>query len=337
MRLSTAMKMGLGAVLGNVFETRVPLNVMFSVTNRCTARCSYCQIPKRQQRELTTAESLDLIDQLAAEGTQRIGLWGGEPLVRDDIGELVDRAKQRGMYVTLDTNGHLLEQRIDQLASLDHLLISFDGSPEAHAANRGEDTFPVVMRAIELASGRLPLWTITVLTKHNLDCIDYILEMSRKYRFIPTFQLLHHNEFLGRNHANLVPSREEYRRAIRHLIRRKREGVWMGSSYKYLSYVLRWQDYESPTSDEVKCGLRCWAGRLYANVDTDGSVYPCSVLVEKMPVKNFLEVGFHRAFREMPRFSCKACTAACFTEYNYLYSLDPLTMYEWMSRIWRKP
>ncbi|MCP4246467.1 MAG: radical SAM protein, partial [bacterium] len=127
--MSTARNVKIGlqmvrAALGaNLFGRRVPVNVMFGVTNRCPSRCTYCQIPERPQADLTTEQIFDLFRQMKKAGTKRLGLWGGEPLARSDIGRLVDYAKECGFYISLDTNGYLLPKKIDEILSLDHLVV----------------------------------------------------------------------------------------------------------------------------------------------------------------------------------------------------------------------
>lgn len=323
--------------------------MMLSVTNRCPSRCSYCNIPSREQKELTTDEVFSLIDQISRLGCQRLGLWGGEPLLRDDIGDIIDYAKNKGLFVTLDSNGYLLPRKIKMLKDLDHLILALDGPAKAHDLNREPGSFQKAMAAIEAASGKIPFWTITVLTRYNLDSIDFILDRAREYGFLATFQLLHHNDRLARNQENLIPSPESYKRAIAKLILEKKNGTPIASSLNYLRYILHWPDYKTTTySHELKPVrnprrrwsrritsnginyLKCWAGELYCNVDTDGSVYPCSLLIEKVKSLNFLEVGFKKAFEGLKQDSCKACLASCFTEYNYLYSLDIATIIEWL-------
>jgi MoaA/NifB/PqqE/SkfB family radical SAM enzyme len=303
---------------------------MLSVTNRCTSHCDYCNIPGRPQRELSTQEIFDLIDQSTAAGTQRLGLWGGEPLMRDDIGMIIDRAKQRGLYVTLDSNGYLVEGKLGQLKNLDHFILALDGTQEMHDLHRGKGSFQAAMKAIGLLKGRMPVWTITVLTKDNLDGIDYVLETAKKNGLLATFQVLHHNDILGRNHGPLLPPEGAYRRAAQALMRKKEKGAPIASSYAYLRHVSNWPDFAKPARPRAIDALQCRAGRLYCNVDTDGSVYPCSLLVGKMKAHNYLDAGFKKAFEGIPPFACGACCASCFTEYNSLYALNAGTIIEWL-------
>ena len=330
MQTANVIRMGLGALAANLFGRRRPLNLMVSVTNRCTAHCRYCRIPDRVQREMTTEELVRLIDEAVALGTRRIGLWGGEPLMRDDIGRIVSHAAGRGLFVTMDTNGHRLQDRLDEVAEASHIVVALDGDRAAHDAVRGRGTFDLALAGLRAALGRVPVWTITVLTRQNLDQVDFLLDLARREGFLCTFQVIHHTETLGEAMGPFLADAAAYRDAARRLIAAKRAGAPIASSIPYLKHLLRWPDYAVPTMRERVGRLRCWAGRLYANVDTDGLVYPCSLMIGRMPARNFLEVGLKAAFAALQDIPCAACDASCFTEYNYLYSLSPRVIVSWL-------
>jgi mycofactocin biosynthetic radical S-adenosylmethionine protein MftC len=332
MQLSNMLAMGLRTTANVAFGLRRPINVMLAVTNRCNSQCRYCKIPQRDPEDIPTDRLLRLIDEMRDAGAIRLGLWGGEPLLREDIGTLVSHAHRRGIYVTMDSNGFLWPERQADLADLDHLMISLDGDKTGHEANRGPGSFDLTMRALEMAAARpgLKVWILAVLTRHNLRDIDFILDTARRLGIHAAFQVLHHNDILGRNHDRMMASTEEYRESIRLLLRRKKEGAPISSSSRYLKYLLQWPDYRMHSSVEPRLGLRCKAGELYCNVDADGRVYACSLMVGQAAAANALEVGFARAFRSIPPLPCQGCMAACFTEYNYLYRLDPICIAEWL-------
>ena len=89
MQLSRMIAMGLRTVAFQTLGVRCPVNVMLAVTNRCNGRCAYCRIPMRSPEDLSTDVILRLIDEMKAAGTVRLGIWGGEPLLREDIGTIV--------------------------------------------------------------------------------------------------------------------------------------------------------------------------------------------------------------------------------------------------------
>ena len=334
MNLKNLFYTGNSTIMANIFNKRTPVNVMFSVTNRCPSRCKYCGIPLRRQKELTTEQVFSLLDQLAEAGTQRISFWGGEPLVRDDIGKIIDYAKDKGMFTTLDSNGYLIPQKIDQLKNLDILILSIDGREEVHDKNREPGSYKKVINALDIATKRMPVWTITVLTKNNLNEIDYILDLAKKMNFYTTFQILHHSSTLAGNTKSMLPSPEEYKEAIKKLIEAKKDGAPIVSTIKYLKQLLKWQDYAQTYRIEKKEGdIPCWAGKLFCNIDTDGKVYPCVCLIEKIEALNLIDVGFKKAFDNLSSVKCSACTASCLIEFNLMFSMHLDVAYNWYKYI----
>jgi MoaA/NifB/PqqE/SkfB family radical SAM enzyme len=96
-------------------------------------------------KELSTEQIFSIIDELADNGTQRVSISGGEPLLREDIGEIISHIKKKGMGCGLNTNGLLVPDRIEEVRKVDSITISLDGEREAHEANRGRGTFEKVM------------------------------------------------------------------------------------------------------------------------------------------------------------------------------------------------
>lgn len=327
------LRLGWGALRYRLWGARAPLNVMVAVTNRCPARCVYCDIPARKQQERTTAELLDLVDLLADRGCARIGFWGGEPLVRQDLPRILARVRRRHLWCSVVTNGWLLPRRAPELRGVDHFLISLDGRPENHYAQRGEGAYAKVLRALRYATDHhLPFWTITVLTQKNLGDIPFVLDLAERYGFRATFQLLHHSTELAGAAGNRLQAGEATRAALRQLKAAKAAGRPVAMSDRVLDYLMKWPDYQKNTLPGVHDGLPCLAGKLYANVDADGRLYPCSLRVG--------QPGAPLACHPLPMDQlthpgCEACLATAFTEYNALFGLDTATIAGWVRRLAR--
>jgi pyrroloquinoline quinone biosynthesis protein E len=337
MNFAGQTKMGLGAIRTN-FGAMIPLNVMVSVTDRCPSRCAYCQIPSRCRPDMSTDQWKSILEQMADAGTMRIGVWGGEPLARKDIVELCAYARELGMYVSLDSNGYFIPSRPEILNNIDHLVLSYDGPREAHDRNREPGSWNKVIAAFQTASGKVRLWSITVLTKNNIHLLDEIMITAEKYGFMTTFQTLHHNDTLGGNTSEMMPSTQEYSTAFKKLLEMKKAGAPILLSNSYLSAASKWPDYSVTRMKQRFYGPSCRAGRAYCNVDVDGTVYPCSLLIgEYDGAMNALEVGFKKAFLSLGKkyLPCNACTASCYPEYNYLYSLDVPVALDWVRGVKR--
>ncbi|MGM9998437.1 MAG: radical SAM/SPASM domain-containing protein [Candidatus Bruticola sp.] len=333
MKFITMAKAGAAVLKGRLTGSPRPIFATIATNNTCQSRCRYCKIPARKQPELTTEQIKTLIKQMADFGIQRLGIWGGEPLLRSDIEELVAYARHSGLYTTLDTNGYLVPQKASLLKELDHLIISLDGPEEAHDANREPGSFAKAMAAVETASAsQVALWTITVLTSNNINKVEWILDQADKYNFTPTFQVLHHSEHFGVNNP-LRPSDQEYKDCLRYLKEAKLRGRRIGNSIQCLDHLLNWQDFSQNTSVQGGIGWsKCWAGRFYLNIDADGRLYPCSLLIGDKPGPSALELGFAEAASQVSSqpLPCHSCSATCFTEYNLLFSLNHRTIMQWV-------
>jgi MoaA/NifB/PqqE/SkfB family radical SAM enzyme len=118
-----------------------PYSVSFWVTDKCNLSCPMCWVkPAKSKNEdyLSAGEICGVISELAP-FNPRIGLTGGEPLLRKDIAEIVSFASGKGLRVGLNTNGMLLGDCAEELVSagLDTISISLDGPERVHDQLRG--------------------------------------------------------------------------------------------------------------------------------------------------------------------------------------------------------
>lgn len=89
-----------------------PLYVAWQLTNECNLACLHCIEEsgpgKAFKDELTTAEALDVIDQLVEAEVPYVSFSGGEPMLRPDFFALVERMTKGGVGLKVETNGHYL-------------------------------------------------------------------------------------------------------------------------------------------------------------------------------------------------------------------------------------
>jgi radical SAM protein with 4Fe4S-binding SPASM domain len=98
-------------VMGRAAEAGIPFAVHFDLTYRCNERCVHCYLDHDDHGEMTTAEVLGVLDQLAAAGTFFLTLSGGEVFLRPDFFDIVAHARALGFDVKVKTNGILLRER----------------------------------------------------------------------------------------------------------------------------------------------------------------------------------------------------------------------------------
>lgn len=107
------------------------ISLRISITNRCNVKCFYCHhdgiVP--QDYEMTPNEIERIVTVAKKIGIEKIRLSGGEPLVREDIVDMVSRIATVGFRdISLTTNGILLEKYAEKLhkAGLTRVNVSFD-------------------------------------------------------------------------------------------------------------------------------------------------------------------------------------------------------------------
>jgi len=96
------------------------------ITRRCNYRCRGCNVWKDQDsRELSTEEVKKGLDTLSDLGVLEIVFSGGNPLIRDDAGEILDYASEHFVTTVYD-NGSMAAEKIDALRNVDFVAISLD-------------------------------------------------------------------------------------------------------------------------------------------------------------------------------------------------------------------
>jgi Fe-coproporphyrin III synthase len=118
--------------------------VVWNMTKRCNLKCIHCYAQAKEETyagsELSTDEGKKLIDDLAGFGSPVILFSGGEPLLREDLPELIGYATQKGMRAVISTNGTLITEekaRIFAQLSLSYIGVSIDGIEGVNDVFRG--------------------------------------------------------------------------------------------------------------------------------------------------------------------------------------------------------
>jgi radical SAM protein with 4Fe4S-binding SPASM domain len=94
-------------------ERHVPLSVLFELTGRCNLDCGHCYLDiANPPPEMTTAQALDVVEQLSRAGTLFLTLTGGELFLRRDALEVARHARTLGMAVRLFTNATRIDRAL---------------------------------------------------------------------------------------------------------------------------------------------------------------------------------------------------------------------------------
>ncbi|WP_417225620.1 pyrroloquinoline quinone biosynthesis protein PqqE [Amphritea sp.] len=255
-----------------------PLWLLAELTYKCPLQCPYCANPTNfasKTDELTTAEWVDVFTQARELGAAQLGFSGGEPLVRQDLVELISEARQLGYYTNLITSGvGLNEHKIADFrtAGLDHIQVSFQAAdPEVNNLLAGsKKAFAQKLKmAREVKAQGYPMVLNFVTHRHNIDQIDRIIELcvelEADYVELATCQ---YYGWAYENRNNLLPTRAQLERAERITNEYRDRLAAAGNPIKIIFVT---PDYYE---ERPKGCMNGW-GQVFLTVTPDGTALPC--------------------------------------------------------------
>lgn len=302
-----------------IFNKKTPLLVSWEITRRCNARCKYCNIWDNASGELDTQQVLSIIQELSEAGTRTIHFTGGEPLLREDIGIILEHCRKKHISTSMNSNGAFVPRRINEISTLHLLGISLDGPEEIHDYIRGQGSYKGAIEAIAIARDKsIKLRLLTVLSQCNLQAINFLLEKAREFDapiiFQPATELL----LGGQTENPIAPNVARYKQVIKWLIAKKRVTKYIANSVSGLQFLYYWPDMKR---------IRCLASLVSCRIQSDGHIYICyrnQDLAGKIDQKH---PSIKDAFLQLPFVYCKRCCCASTIEINCLLSLKLDTIF----------
>jgi len=258
-----------------------------------------------------------MLDGLHRAGTRWITLGGGEPLLREDIGAIIDRAKSLGLGVFISTNGSLVPTRMEEIRGADRVTLSLEGSSEVHDRLRGKGAFEETEAATRLSLERgLSVSLQCTLARYNLDSLEEVLDFASFHGIQAMFQPATENLDSSTDPNPIAPPVQPYRKTMARLIELKKSGAPIANSLAGLRHLARW-----PTPTKIRCS----AGRFTCVVEPDGLVLACHQaqvhrLAEGRGDAGAIAEQLHGL--EVPR-GCVRCWCAPLVELDLIFSLRP--------------
>ena len=260
--------------------------MLAELTHRCPLQCPYCSNPLELERiggELPTEIWLDVLAQAAELGVLQLHLSGGEPTVRRDLEEIVEKAAKVGLYSNLITAAVLLtRERLEKLAAagLDHVQISIQ-DVEAANADRIAHYKGGHAKKLEVAGWvrelGLPLTLNAPMHRQNIAGLPAMIELAQR---LGAQRLeVAHVQYYGwalQNRAALMPTRSQVLQSaeIVEAARERLKGILT------IDFVV--PDYYATRPKPCMGG---W-GRGSLNITPSGRVLPCHA-AESIPGLTF--------------------------------------------------
>lgn len=308
-----------GLALGPL--TGKPVMAYYYVTYKCTARCTFCNIPDGPMDVIpvskysSTEQSIEHFRLLKRIGVRLIDFTGGEPLLRKNLTALLRAARDLGLKTQITTNCTLYPRRAKELAGLvDIMNFSLVGpTADIHNPIRRDNSYDAVLRSMDIARelGE-PYQLIFVLTNNNVDQLEPMIELARSHQAIlkvqPEFDLF------GNGNVDLTHVRKAEQMA-------REKNVYVNLAETRIF-----------DTGNVKDRPRCRAANAVIAVSPDGYVlYPCyHQVTTKIPLdSNFVRLFESRKWKQMQdevgTFSfCDGCRNLCYLHPSFLYGRDRL-------------
>lgn len=161
--------------------------IIISITNRCNLRCIMCQIPQSgNNEEMTTEEVKGLITDARSLNPNSIVFSGGEPLLREDIFDLIAFANKRMINTCLTSNGTLINDDVAKrlnICGIGVVNISIEGPEDIHDSIRGKGSFKKATAALEhLSKYNIETTIATVVSRNNYKFLPYVMELAHRFR-----------------------------------------------------------------------------------------------------------------------------------------------------------
>ncbi len=320
--------------LGSQFSLRLlparvqPLAASLKLTENCQAKCVTCNYwQTRWDDGLDTEKAIATINRLGKSGIRYLRFTGGEPLLRRDLFQIVQKADmQKFERVTLQTNGLLLKKLHNEInaSPITKVAVSIDGLEASNDAIRGvKGYFRLALEGIRLLKGK-QVSIVATLNGRSAGELEGLADEARSVGASFGFNILDDRSYFLRqtSTSDLWPKRAEIAQIIAFL-----RDYLKRPAYE-LDYIGKYFSRENP--EEPPCVL----GFLEVFVVSNGDVLAgCYVL---KPVGNLLREDFEeligseryrQACVAMVRRECPGCTCGVNRSLAFQHAASPFAYF----------
>ena len=195
-------------------ESIYPFYASFKITHKCTLKCNFCNVWMEKTPDLSKEDVFKVLDNLGNSSITLLSLEGGDPLMRKDLGEILEYAYKKPFYLFFTTNGHLLDKRpMEEYGkNIDYLHISID---------EGHDNLEFFERLEEFQSYGPEICIQIVVTKDTMDAIEEkvkrVYEVGARTVIMPACHLEGTDDYYpdsGKFGAEIIRLKKKYRNTI---------------------------------------------------------------------------------------------------------------------------
>ena len=308
-----------------------PFFLAHAITYACNSKCKTCtywQMSNRKEEDLTTRQVFRLLDDAYDYGMRGYYLFGGEPTVRKDIGEVINYAKRKGFLTTINTNGSLLASKAETLHNIDVAFVSLDYFNNYHDFIRGRPgAFKEVMEGIEKIrkTGHTRVVLVTTISSLNFDAIEPMAKLARDLHVGISYNSVEPTVKSGFEDGRSQSPVEDYgltkiqlQTFYVKLLKLKREGYPLMETEYVLKHFVEGKSW------------KCDFPKMFVYVSADNKIFSCSYdHTYDLNKGSFEDYFSSKLFKEHVARAekCNVCIRTCVRGYVYTYELNPLHMF----------
>lgn len=284
----------------------VPINGSFELLPLCNMNCKMCYVrlsreEMEQKGRLRKADEwLSLAEQMQKAGTLFLLLTGGEPLLYPDFKKLYLGLKKLGVYITVNTNGTLLnEEWADFFAANKPRRINMTlyGADEKAYTDlcRYPGGFEKTMNALKLLKERnVPVKINFSVTRANVSYLADIFRIGKELDMLVETDCYMMPALKECDLPISEQSRLEPEQAAEARLAIMRYDRTPEMACQYIDTVLKIVEENDNSYPE---GVSCLAGNCGFTVNWKGEMKPCVTFDE--PAVSVFDVGFEEAWRQI--------------------------------------
>jgi MoaA/NifB/PqqE/SkfB family radical SAM enzyme len=303
-----------------------PFIFHFLTTLKCNCDCETCLWKDNSVKDELTLEEIKRIYLEAKEaGFVVTILWGGEPLIRKDITEIIKFVKRELKYaiVGIVTNGWFLPEKIKEFGEdIDFILISLD-SPRAqeHDQIRGlSGLYDKIMKSVTIIKDNYPLISLQFsfsISKYNINRVEEMIQLSDKTGIPVAFNVIntvrHYSHGDLDEKGTLSASDSDISKIFERILGAKKKGSKILNSEMYLNHFIGGKKH-----------YICHTKKVFMFVNYNGDIENCLRLDK--PIANLRHTSVMDVL-QLPDFvkfteeseKCYSCNSPTMIDTSYLW------------------
>lgn len=281
---------------------------------------------------LSTKKIREVLDSAKEMGIRILYLTGGEPLMSEDIFEIIEYAHKCKLHINMITNGTLINERVvDKLleAGLNNISLSLDGTEDINDSIRGSGVYEKVIRAMEIFQKKRLSRMVSILftiSKINYMVLPEVLDIIRKYGVRKIYFNVFDISYIS---DNIVEKREMFWISGKDIncfeeILQKAEtrANEIGISFPAKDYLKRMVNYFRQEKSVLNCS--CIVPETSIIIEATGEVKGCWKMGTDLSIydHSLLEISESLKYKSLidnaRKLKCKGCVFACYSEEKYL-------------------